>query len=98
MAPPFSESFAVSPRVFSKAHGKKVAVFLFIAQLNSKAVMARVYYPEALYRFKHLNYFDYKAKDFPVVEQMIKEVVSIPIHPGLTTKQIKYIIKTIRNI
>ena len=70
----------------------------FIAQLNSKAVMARVYYPEALYRFKHLNYFDYKAKDFPVVEQMIKEVVSIPIHPGLTTKQIKYIIKTIRNI
>lgn len=65
--------------------------------LLQKGIGSNVYYPVPLYRFKHLK-FNSKISEFPVAEQMSKEVISIPVHPLLSDVEVKYIIRTIKSI
>jgi dTDP-4-amino-4,6-dideoxygalactose transaminase len=63
--------------------------------LEKKGIQSNIYYPKPLYRFTHLSEKP-DIKKFPVTERMIREVLSIPVHPRLTQKQIYYIINTIK--
>lgn len=66
--------------------------------LHKNGIMARIYYPKPLHLFPHFRKIGYKEGDFPVAERLAKEVISLPIHPLITEKNISYIIKTIRHI
>lgn len=69
----------------------------FINYLNKNNIQTNIYYPAPLFNFPHLSSNNYKISDFPVTNQMTKEVVSIPVHPSLTSSEVSFITNTIIN-
>lgn len=63
--------------------------------LLDKGIPCAIYYPIPLHSQK--AYFDarYKEEDFPVTNQLVKEVISLPMHTELDDEQIKFITDTI---
>ncbi len=65
--------------------------------LKERGISTAVYYPVPLYRqpaYKHLNY---KKEDFPITEKACQEVLSLPMFPELTEKEVSYICETIHH-
>ncbi len=65
--------------------------------LNENGIPCGVYYPIPLHRQK--AYLDprYKEKDFAVTNQLVKEVISLPMHTELDDEQIEFITSTVKN-
>lgn len=64
--------------------------------LNKKGIMAKVYYYPV-----HLTYF-YKKKlkyklSLPITEKISEQVLTLPMYPTLTKKEMDYIVKEIKN-
>jgi dTDP-4-amino-4,6-dideoxygalactose transaminase len=58
--------------------------------LQSKDIPCAIYYPIPLHSQK--AYLDARYKeDFPVTNQLVKEVISLPMHTELDDEQIKFI-------
>lgn len=65
--------------------------------LNQKGIGSLIHYPtpnHLLPCFKHLGY---REGDFPITEQISKDILSLPIYPELTLKQIEEVTQTIRS-
>ncbi len=62
-----------------------------MAHLQSKGIPCAIYYPIPLHKQK--AYLDprYKEEDFPITNQLVQEVLSLPMHSELEEDQIKYI-------
>ncbi len=60
--------------------------------LNKKGIGCGIYYPVPLHLCAHIRKFGYKENDFPVAERLIKQVISLPVHPYVTKEQLDYII------
>ncbi|MEN6372330.1 MAG: DegT/DnrJ/EryC1/StrS family aminotransferase [Armatimonadota bacterium] len=58
------------------------------AILKEAGVDSAVYYPEPLHVQDAYTFLGYKEGDFPAAEQASKEVLSIPVHPELTSDQV----------
>ena len=69
----------------------------FMLYLTKKGIGSGIYYPEPLHLVNHIKKLGYKKGDFPVAEKMSGQVLSLPVHPLLTKKQIDYIIDQIQN-
>jgi len=67
----------------------------FIDYLRSQGIGCGVYYPKPLHLHSHFRRLGYHAGDFPVSEQMSHEVLSLPVHPLLSSKELSYIIQKI---
>ena len=63
--------------------------------LNSKDIPCGVYYPIPLPRQKAYKIYDYNESDFPITNQISKEVFSLPMHTELDDDQIDYITKAV---
>ncbi|WP_281542271.1 DegT/DnrJ/EryC1/StrS family aminotransferase [Maribacter aestuarii] len=63
--------------------------------LNANDVPCGVYYPIPLHRQKAYLDERYLEKDFPVTNQLVKEVISLPMHTELDDEQIDYITSTV---
>lgn len=61
--------------------------------LREAGVGSGVYYPRPLHLYPHIVKLGYKKGDFPVAEQVCKQVLSLPVHPRITAADIKKIIK-----
>ncbi|WP_133533437.1 DegT/DnrJ/EryC1/StrS family aminotransferase [Flavobacterium dankookense] len=59
--------------------------------LQSKQIPCAIYYPIPLHSQKAYVDSRYKEEDFPVTNQLVKEVISLPMHTELDNEQIKYI-------
>jgi UDP-2-acetamido-2-deoxy-ribo-hexuluronate aminotransferase len=68
-----------------------------IKHLNEKSIPCGVYYPIPLHRQKAYLDNRYKEADFSVTNQLVKEVISLPMHTELDDEQIDYITSTIIN-
>jgi perosamine synthetase len=66
--------------------------------LKEKGIGTGIYYPKPLHLHKHFLKMGYREGDFPIAEQMSKEVLSLPVHPSLTSKDIDLIISSIKKI
>ncbi len=73
-------------------NGKRDAL---IAHLKEKEIPCGVYYPIPLHRQKAYLDERYKEADFPVTNQLIQEVISLPMHTELDDEQIAYITSTV---
>ena len=62
------------------------------AQLKENGVPSAVYYPQPVHAQPAYAYLGYKAGDFPVAERLCGQVLSLPMHPGLTVGQLAYIV------
>ncbi len=69
-----------------------------IRYLNKNDIGCAVYYPKPLHLFNHFKKFGYKLGDFPVAEKLSQQVISLPIHPNLTKKELDCIIGAFRMI
>lgn len=68
-----------------------------VKHLNEKGIPCGVYYPIPLHLQKAYKDERYKEEDFKVTNQLIKEVISLPMHTELDDEQITYITETVIN-
>jgi len=73
-------------------NGKRDALAKYLAELQ---IPHGVYYPIPLHSQKAYKDSRYNEADFPVTNQLVKEVISLPMHTELDDEQIAYITKTI---
>lgn len=73
-------------------NGKRDELF---AHLQEKGIPCAIYYPVPLHSQKAYADSRYKEEDFPVTNQLVKEVIALPMHTELETNQIAFITKTI---
>ena len=59
--------------------------------LLDKGIPCAIYYPIPLHSQKAYVDSRYKEEDFPVTNQLVKEVISLPMHTELDDEQIKFI-------
>ena len=62
-----------------------------VQHLNGKGIPCGVYYPIPLHRQKAYLDERYKEQDFTVTNQLVKEVISLPMHTELDDEQIAFI-------
>lgn len=79
-----------------RCDNKKIKREKLIAFLKEKGIGSGIYYPKPLHLHPHFKKFGYQEGDFPVSEKASKEVLSLPVHPLLSEKEIEEIIKTIK--
>src|SRR5690606_15073027 len=63
--------------------------------LLAKDIPCAIYYPIPLHAQKAYKDTRYKEEDFPVTNQLVKEVISLPMHTELDDDQIKFITDSI---
>ncbi|MFI1771916.1 DegT/DnrJ/EryC1/StrS family aminotransferase [Thalassobellus citreus] len=68
-----------------------------VKHLNEKEIPCGVYYPIPLHNQKAYADARYNEADFTVTNQLVKEVISLPMHTELDDEQIEYITSTIIN-
>ena len=66
-----------------------------VKQLNKKEIPCGVYYPIPLHLQKAYTSDRYNEADFEVTNQIVKEVISLPMHTELGKDQINHITNTI---
>ncbi|MFC5047161.1 DegT/DnrJ/EryC1/StrS family aminotransferase [Aquimarina hainanensis] len=66
-----------------------------VKHLNANDIPCGVYYPIPLHSQKAYQDDRYNEADFPVTNQLVKEVISLPMHTELDDEQIGYITKTV---
>lgn len=91
----------VNPNVRSSYHLYPIRLISydrsnFIKKMGGGGVGTSVHFiPLHLMPFYHREY-GYKRGDFPVAEKVFENIVSLPIYPQLTEKQLEYIVKNIK--
>jgi UDP-2-acetamido-2-deoxy-ribo-hexuluronate aminotransferase len=65
--------------------------------LLEKGIPNAIYYPVALHSQKAYTDSRYKEEDFPVTNNLIKTVISLPMHTELDKEQLTVITEAIRN-
>lgn len=73
-------------------NGKRDAL---VQHLNEKGIPCGIYYPIPLHSQKAYTDSRYREEDFPITNQLVKEVVALPMHTELEEDQINYITSTI---
>ncbi|MEL0645291.1 DegT/DnrJ/EryC1/StrS family aminotransferase [Olleya sp. Ti.3.14] len=68
-----------------------------VKHLNDNGIPCGVYYPIPLHAQKAYRDTRYNEADFKVTNQLIKEVISLPMHTELEDDQIDFITKTIKD-
>jgi len=68
---------------------------LLVNYLNEKGIPCGVYYPIPLHLQKAYRDERYVEEDFAVTNQLVKEVISLPMHTELDDEQIKFITDTV---
>lgn len=68
-----------------------------VKHLNEKGIPCGVYYPIPLHKQKAYSDSRYNEADFPVTNQLVKDVISLPMHTELDDEQIEFITSTIIN-
>ncbi|WP_114490742.1 DegT/DnrJ/EryC1/StrS family aminotransferase [Candidatus Ulvibacter alkanivorans] len=66
-----------------------------VKHLNENDIPCGVYYPIPLHLQKAYSDARYNEADFTVTNQLVKEVISLPMHTELDDEQINYITKTV---
>ena len=71
----------------------------FVQELRSQGIGASVHFdpPVHLQTFYRKQY-GYKEGDLPITERVSKEIITLPMYPGLTKRNLDYMIKTIGSV
>ncbi len=69
----------------------------FLRYLNERGIAARVYYPVPLHLQPCYKDLGRSIGSFPVSEEAAERVLSLPVYPELSEKEIEYIIRTTRD-
>lgn len=67
-----------------------------ITKLKENGISTGIYYPVPLHLQKAYQYLNYKKGDFPITENVCREIFSIPMYPELNGAQINRIINCLQ--
>jgi dTDP-4-amino-4,6-dideoxygalactose transaminase len=67
-------------------------------KMQEKGIGVLIHYPIPLHLQKAYEELGYKKGDFPVSEKVAQEILSIPMFPHMTEKQIAYVCKTLKEL
>jgi dTDP-4-amino-4,6-dideoxygalactose transaminase len=67
-------------------------------KMQEKGIGVLIHYPIPLHLQKAYEELGYKKGDFPVSEKISQEILSIPMFPHITPKQIVYVCKTLKEL
>jgi len=65
------------------------------AFLKGRSIPSMIYYPSPIHLQEAYRYLGYNEGDFPVAEQLSREVLSLPMHTEMNEDQLGYITDTI---
>lgn len=68
-----------------------------MSYLNTRGILADIYYPVPLHRQPCFAQFRYREGDFPVAEAVCRHALSLPIFPELKQEEVEFICQTIRD-
>ena len=68
------------------------------AELLKEGVQSALHYPKPIHLQKAYQYLKHKRGDFPVAEKQASMELSLPMYPGITTKEIDYVCKKLEDI
>ena len=63
------------------------------SHLENEGIETRTYYPRLIQDYPHL---EANRSSCPVAEQIVTEVISLPVHPGLTVQDVNRVITAIK--
>lgn len=66
--------------------------------LKEHNIGSGVYYPQPLHLVNHINLGHFSVGDFPEAERASREVLSLPIHPMVTSGQLVHISSVIQSV
>ena len=66
-------------------------------RLRERGIASRVYYPGTVPSQPCFAHLGYKSGAFPVSERLTREVLSLPIYPGLTMEQVDRVVREVRS-
>lgn len=69
-----------------------------LKKLHEKEIKAEVYYPLPIFEQPLYKKLKYKNKGFPIVNEVCKKVLSLPVHPSLKKEELDCIIKTLKEL
>jgi len=64
--------------------------------LTEKGIETGIHYPKPIHLQQCYANLGYKRGDFPVAEDLATKILSLPMYPELKERQIKYIVKSIK--
>jgi len=64
--------------------------------LTKAGIMTKVYFEPIHLKTFYIKEFHYKKSDLPVTEEMAEKVITLPLYPTLTKKEMDYIISVIK--
>ncbi len=67
----------------------------FIQYMKDRGIATGIHYPEPVHLLPPFQRFGYQKGDFPVAEEYMHSIVSLPIFPGMTEEQARYVIKAV---
>lgn len=63
-----------------------------IKRLSERGVRTLIHYPIPIHLQKAFKDLGYKRGDFPITEKVCREVLSLPMYPELTEREIRYVV------
>ena len=67
-------------------------------EMKKRGISVLVHYPIPLHLQEAYKELKYKVGDFPVSEQIAKEILSLPMYPHLKKEQIEYVCETLKEL
>jgi len=64
--------------------------------LTGQGIGTGIHFPIPLHLQKAYQYLNYKLGDFPVAERVTQEILSLPLYPGITAEQVKFVAEKIK--
>ena len=86
------EGYQSAHALFSIVLGSNDKRNKLIERLNSNNIPSVIYYKNPIHLMKAFSYLGYKRGDLPVSESLSDTIVSLPMHPYLSEKDIEFII------
>lgn len=69
----------------------------FMDYLTKNGIGSAIHYPTPLHLTHAFEFLEYKKGDFPISENYCDNIVSLPIFPGMTGKQVDHVIKIVKD-
>lgn len=66
-----------------------------VSYLNNLEIQTLIHYPIAPHLSEAYQYLGYKENDFPITEEYMKSVLTLPLYNGMTDDEVSYVIKAL---
>jgi dTDP-4-amino-4,6-dideoxygalactose transaminase len=90
------ENYHSSHALFSITLGSHTKREELVTKLKQNSIPNVIYYKYPIHLMKGFSYLGYRKGDFPVSEKLSQTIVSLPMHPYLSQKEVDKIIQAIK--